>query len=81
MILRVLDAFRPRGATWSGQVISSPPGPSGVPQRRTSCLVAESPGFTGLGAPSLPGFPFRHTPVSASIRSRGCRRLPTASPP
>ena len=31
MFLRVLDAFRPRGATWSGQVISSPPGPSGGP--------------------------------------------------
>ena len=31
MILRVLDAFRPRGATWSGKVISSPPGPSGGP--------------------------------------------------
>ena len=31
LILRVLDAFRPRGATWSGQVISSPPGPSGDP--------------------------------------------------
>ena len=29
--MRVLDAFRPRGATWSGQVISSPPGPSGGP--------------------------------------------------
>ena len=25
--------------------------------RRTSCRVAESPGFTGLGAPSLPGLP------------------------
>ena len=31
MISRVLDAFRPREATWSGQVISSPPGPSGGP--------------------------------------------------
>ena len=31
LILRVLDAFRPRGATWSGQVISSPPRPSGGP--------------------------------------------------
>ena len=31
--LRVLDAFRPRGATWSGQVISSPPGPSGRPSK------------------------------------------------
>ena len=30
--------------------------------RRTSCLVAESPGFTGLGAPSLPGFPFSPLP-------------------
>ena len=33
LILRVLDAFRPRGATWSGQVISSPPGPSGEPSK------------------------------------------------
>ena len=33
LILRVLDAFRPRGATWSGQVISSPPGPSGRPSK------------------------------------------------
>ena len=34
----------------------------GGPPRRTSCLVAESPGFTGLGAPSLPGFPFSPLP-------------------
>ena len=33
MILRVLDAFRPRRATWSGQVMSSPPGPSGGPSK------------------------------------------------
>ena len=33
MILRVLDAFGPWGATWSGQVISSPPGPSGGPSK------------------------------------------------
>ena len=32
-MLRVLDAFRPRGVTWSGQVISSPPGPSGGPSK------------------------------------------------
>ena len=31
--LRVLDAFWPRGATWLGQVISSPPGPSGGPSK------------------------------------------------
>ena len=34
----------------------------GGPPRRTSCLVAESPGFTGLGAPSLPGFPISPLP-------------------
>ena len=33
LILRVLDAFRPRGATWSGQVISSPPGPREGPSK------------------------------------------------
>ena len=33
LILRVLDAFRPRGATWSGQVVSSPPGPSRGPSK------------------------------------------------
>ena len=31
MILRVLDAFQPQEATWSGKVISSPPGASGGP--------------------------------------------------
>ena len=31
--MRVLDAFRPRGATWSGHVISSPPGPNGGPSK------------------------------------------------
>ena len=31
--MRVLDAFRPRGANWSGQVISSPPGPSQGPSK------------------------------------------------
>ena len=34
----------------------------GGPPRRTSCLVAESPGFTGLGAPSLPSFPVSPLP-------------------
>ena len=34
----------------------------GGPARRTSCPSAESPGFTGLGAPSLPGFPFSPLP-------------------
>ena len=34
----------------------------GGPPRRTACLVAESPGFTGLGATSLPGFPVSPLP-------------------
>ena len=34
----------------------------GGPPRRTSCLVAESPGFAGLRAPSLPGFPVSPLP-------------------
>ena len=83
--MRVLDAFRPRGATWSGQVISSPPGPSGGPSK-THLLP-------GGGVPRVhrarshrpsPASPFRHSPVSASIRSRGqwgplglARRLPS----
>ena len=62
LILRVLDAFRPRAATWSGQVISFPPILVGGPPRRTSCLVAESPGFIGLGALSFPGFPVSPLP-------------------
>ena len=32
--MQVLDAFQHRGATRSGQVISSPPGPSGGPSKR-----------------------------------------------
>ena len=32
------------------------------PPRRTSCLVAESPAFRGLGVPSLPGFPVSPIP-------------------
>ena len=34
----------------------------GGPPRRTSCLAAESPGFTGLRAPSFPGFPVSPLP-------------------
>ena len=70
LILRVLDAFRPRGATWSGQLISSRRVLVGGPPRRTSCLVTESPRFTGLGAPSLPGFPVSPLPslYRASLR-------------
>ena len=60
--MRVLDAFRPRGATWSGQVISSPPGPSGGPSKTHLLPGGGAPGFTGLGAPSFPGFPVSPLP-------------------
>ena len=48
----------------------------GGPPRRTSCLVAESPGFTGLGAPSLPGFPVSPIPGQC-INSQPCLRALT----
>ena len=60
--MRVLDAFRPRGATRSGQVISSPPGPSEGPSKTHLLPGGGFPGFTGLGAPSFPGFPVSPLP-------------------
>ena len=60
--MRLLDAFRPRGATWSGQVISSPPGPSGGPSKTHLLPGGGVFGFTELGAPSLPGFPISPLP-------------------
>ena len=49
---------------------------SSYPARRTSCLVAESSGFTGLGAPSLPGFPISPLPGQC-INSQPWLRAPT----
>ena len=60
LILRVLDAFRPRGAPWSGQVISSPPGPSWGPSN--THLLPGVPRVHRAGAPSLPGFPVSPLP-------------------
>ena len=80
--MRVLDAFRPRGATWSGQVISSPPGPSGGPSKTHLLPGGGVPRGSQSSEPRpSPASPFRHSSVSASIRSCGCGRLPTASPP
>ena len=79
--MRVLDAFRPRGATWSGQVISSP-GPSGGPSKTHLLPGGGVPRVHRARSPVPPRLPrFRHSPVSASIRSCGCGHLPTASPP
>ena len=53
----------------------------GGPPRRTSCLVAESPGFTGLRAPSLPGLPVLPLPGQCINSQPWLRASPTASPP
>ena len=64
MILRVLDAFRPRGATWSGQVISSPPGPSGGPSKMHLLPCGGVPRVHKARRPVPPRLPLFATPRS-----------------
>ena len=64
LILRVLDAFRPRGATWSGQVISSPPGPSGGPSKSHLLPGGGVPRVHRARSPVLPRRPRFATPRS-----------------
>ena len=64
LILRVLDAFRPRGATWSGQVISSPPGPSGGPSKTHLLPGGGVPRVHRARSPVLPRRPCFATPRS-----------------
>ena len=64
LILRVLDAFRPRGATWSGQVISSPPGPSGGPSKTHLLPGGGVPRVHRARSPVLPRRPRFATPRS-----------------
>ena len=64
LILRVLDAFRPRGGTWSGQVISSPPGPSGAPSKRHLLPGGGVPRVHRARSPVLPRLPRFATPRS-----------------
>ena len=64
MILRVLDAFRPRGATWSGQVISSPPGPSGGPSKTDLLPGGGVPRVHRARSPVPPWLPLFATPRS-----------------
>ena len=64
LILRVLDAFRPRGATWSGQVISSPPGPSGGPSKTHLLPGGRVPRVHRARSPVLPRLPCFATPRS-----------------
>ena len=64
LILRVLDAFRPRKATWSGQVISSPPGPSGGPSKTHLLPGGGVPRVHRARSPVLPRRPRFATPRS-----------------
>ena len=64
LILRVLDAFRPRGATPSGQVISSPPGPSGGPSKTHLLPGGGVPGVHRARSPVPPRLSRFATPRS-----------------
>ena len=64
MILRVLDAFRPRRATWSGHVISSPPGPSGGPSKTHLLPGGGVPRVHRARSPVPPRLPHFATPRS-----------------
>ena len=62
--MRVLDAFWPRGATWSGQVISSPPGPSGGPSKTHLLPGGGVPRVHRARSPVPPRLPLFATPWS-----------------
>ena len=62
--MRVLDAFRPRGATWSGHVISSPPGPSGGPSKTHLLPGGGVPRVHRARSPVPPRLPHFTTPRS-----------------
>ena len=62
--MRVLDAFRPRGATWSGHVIYSPPGPSGGPSKTHLLPGGGVPRVHRARGPVPPRLPRFATPPS-----------------
>ena len=62
--MRVLEAFRPRGATWSGQVISSPPGPSGGASKTHLLPGGGVPRVHRARSPVPPRLPLFATPRS-----------------
>ena len=64
LISRVLEAFRSRGATWSGQVISSPPGPSGGPSKTHLLPGGGVPRVHRARSPVPPRLPRFATPRS-----------------
>ena len=85
--MRVLDAFRPRGATWSGQVISSPQGPSGGPFMTRLLPGGGVPRVHRARSPVPPRLPHFATPRSvhylAAVAAGAYppRRPPNAWPP
>ena len=62
--MRVLDAFRPQGATWSGQVISPPPGPSPGPFNTHLLPGGGVPRVHRARSPVPPRLPYFATPRS-----------------
>ena len=64
MTFRVLDVLRRRGATWSGQVISSPPGRSGGPFMTHLLPGGGVPGVHRARSPVPPWLPHFATPRS-----------------
>ena len=62
--MRVLDAFWPQGAPWSGQVISSPPGPSRVPSKTHHLPGRGFPWFHRARSPVPSRVPLFATPRS-----------------
>ena len=62
--MRVLDAFRPRGATWLGQVISFPSGPSGGPSKTHLLPGGGVPRVHRARSPVPPRLPRFATPRS-----------------
>ena len=87
LILRVLDAFWPRGATWSGQVISSPPGPSRGPSKTHLLPGRGVPRVHRARSPVLPRLPRFATPrsvhqfVAVAAGAYPLRRPPNAWSP
>ena len=87
MRFQVLDAFRLREATWSGQVISSPRGPSGGPFMTHLLPGGGVPRVHGARSPVPPRLPHFATPRSvhrlAAVAAGGYppRRPPNALSP
>ena len=85
--MRVLDALRPWGATWSGQVISFPPGPSGGPSKTHLLPGGGVPRVHRARSPVPPRIPRFATPRSVhqfAVKAAGAyppRRPPNAWSP